>query len=158
MDDPPSPKLITIMGSFGMRYAVDETGRGITLVAAFPGRPDLVELHSELLGWVDWYRETLKNPGFPWDAFRDRGLELARSLAEAISDTSIEVLYANPLEDPHRAGGEALVLKGPDPGALSATGFRPSGHLAGEEQRPQEEESQRLKGVFRVSKKHEQEK
>jgi hypothetical protein len=102
--DEPPPKKYKIMADYGDAYAWDEKGRCVGISYNFPGHPRLIELEKleeELEEWAGWFGGSEDNdPSFPWDAFHQRGLDLAKGLAGILKGSGIPVTYERPFEDP----------------------------------------------------------
>lgn len=108
------PKTITIMADYGFGYAWDEDGAGTGLAEYFPEIPEVAEIEAELKSWSSWFSSAEEfDPNFPWDAFYQKGVELARRLNQAIKHTKVPVFYCSPFEDPQRSKQEKFEITTP---------------------------------------------
>jgi hypothetical protein len=108
----PLPEKFAIFADFGTGYVWVKSA-GVTLEEYFPDNAAILQIEKELIEWCDqfdrsaWYHD----PKFPWEEFHEKGLSLARRLADELKDTDIGVVYERPFEDPAFEVSKPIVIK-----------------------------------------------
>jgi len=73
----------------------------------YPKNLELKKIDEELSKWCDWFNKDIdvrpgnKNLNFPWKAFHEQGMNLAKRLAQVMQAHDVEVYYQLPWEDPN---------------------------------------------------------
>ncbi len=94
-------ETIYIMADFGMGpYAWH---KGANIADSITGMPEeygvTKNLEAELAEWIGNFERNYDKPGFDWEAFHSRGIELAKKLKGEIGDC-FNIEYHKCIEDP----------------------------------------------------------
>ena len=69
------------MADYGDAYAWDQEGVCIGLPYNFPEREIIAQIEKELEEWAGWFMLNDKDLNFPWNAFHEKGLALAKRVS-----------------------------------------------------------------------------